>query len=338
MLVYLPYSAGTAKLQGMDGAAAQRSEMQPASDDARASPVPVTRPGTVTTQPAAETLRLYAGDWQRFRAYCAGHGETALPASPEVVAAFLQTPGTGRAALARRLAAIDHQHRQSVLPPLGLDASVRAALRRARRAAPRQARAAAPTPAALTRMAAACHGDLAGHRDRALLLLASGVGRSAVVSVQAEQLRFLRPGSPWWCDAAGTRRRRTFCLTPPRPRPARCAPWRTGCAPRPPATARPSARSTAGTNSSTPPSAPTRSASSWPGAPPRCRRNDGPDSAAPGSTDAAGCPRAARGRPPAHRLAVPPSSDRGPGHFAGRVPRRRRRRGDHALASRSPPG
>ena len=154
-----------------------------------------TRPGVIKSQPAAETLRLYAGDWAGFHAYCAGAGARALPASPELVAAFLAAPGVGRAALARRLAAIDHQHRQRGYPPPGLDAGVRAALRQARRAAPRQTRAAAPTPAALTRMADACRGDLSGQRDRALLLLlASGLGRGAVVALQAEQLRFSEPG------------------------------------------------------------------------------------------------------------------------------------------------
>jgi site-specific recombinase XerC len=40
-------------------------------------------------------------------------------------------------------------------------------------------------------MAAACPGDLAGMRDRALLLLAaSGLGRAALVGLDAEQLRF----------------------------------------------------------------------------------------------------------------------------------------------------
>ena len=58
---------------------------------------PAARPGTVKPQLAAETLRLYAGDWMHFQAYCAEHGLAALPASPELVAAFLAAPCTGRA-------------------------------------------------------------------------------------------------------------------------------------------------------------------------------------------------------------------------------------------------
>jgi hypothetical protein len=73
------------------------------------APTPLTaRPGTVKLQLAAETLGLYAGDWMHFQTYCAERGRAALPASPELVAGFLAAPGSGRAALARRLAAIDH--------------------------------------------------------------------------------------------------------------------------------------------------------------------------------------------------------------------------------------
>ncbi len=44
-------------------------------------------------------------------------------------------------------------------------------------------------------MAQSCRGDLAGQRDRALLLLlAAGLGRAAIVALQAEQLRFAEPG------------------------------------------------------------------------------------------------------------------------------------------------
>ena len=67
---------------------------------------------SVTAPAAWRTLRLYAGDWAHFQYHCVQHGMKALPASTELVAAFLADPGVGRAALARRLAAIDHQHRQ----------------------------------------------------------------------------------------------------------------------------------------------------------------------------------------------------------------------------------
>ena len=72
---------------------------------------------------------------------------------------------------------------------------MRVVLRKARRAAPRRTRAAAPDAATLIRLADACRGDLAGQRDRALLLLlAAGLGRAAIVALQAEQLRFTERG------------------------------------------------------------------------------------------------------------------------------------------------
>ena len=177
------------------GSATERS----GSAIARGGPPPAARrPGAVKPTLAAETLRLYAGDWLHFQAYCAEHGVAALPASPELVAAFLAAPGTGRAALARRLAAIDHQHRQRGLSPPGAEPSVRAVLRQARRTAPRRTGVTAPDAAMLTRMAETCRGDLASQRDRALLLLlAAGLVRAAIVALQAEQLRFTEPGVEW---------------------------------------------------------------------------------------------------------------------------------------------
>lgn len=181
-----------------DGAAEHASVTDPFRSAQTLDAVPgpaAARPGTVKRQLAPETLRLYAGDWRHFHDYCAERGLTALPASPDLVATFLSAPGTGRAALARRLAAIDHQHRQRGLPPPGAAPGMRAVLRRARRAAPRRIRAAAPDAATLTRLAESCRGDLAGQRDRALLLLlAAGFGRAAIVALQAERLRFTETG------------------------------------------------------------------------------------------------------------------------------------------------
>ncbi|MDP9096172.1 MAG: hypothetical protein M3N26_06415, partial [Pseudomonadota bacterium] len=52
-----------------------------------------------------------------------------------------------------------------------------------------------PGPAGLERLAQACGGDLAGQRDRALLLLlAAGLGRDAIVSLHAEHLRITEAG------------------------------------------------------------------------------------------------------------------------------------------------
>lgn len=147
--------------------------------------------------PAPETARLYALDWQAFAAWCQTAGLAALPTAPPTVAAFLAAAGAGKCgagALGRRAAAIADRHRQAGFSVPTTDPAVTALLRAARRnATPR--RAPPPRPVQLARMAAACPGDLAGLRDRALLLLAAaGLGRTALVGLDVEHLRFTATG------------------------------------------------------------------------------------------------------------------------------------------------
>ena len=97
-------------------------------------------------------------------------------------------------ALARRAAAIAAQHRSHGLASPASDPAVTTLLRQARRTATRR-RAPPPAAARLIRMATACPGDLAGLRDRALLLLAAaGLGRSALVGLDVEQVHFMEAG------------------------------------------------------------------------------------------------------------------------------------------------
>ena len=158
----------------------------------------------------AVTRRLYAADWQDFAAWCRQRRHAALPATPATLAAYLAAlaptlkPGT----LTRRAAAIADQHRRANLVPPGADDAVRAILRDARVAVRAFGRATAgdtglslpsrparprssPAPAQLRRMAARCPGDLAGLRDRALLLLtASGLGGERLLALDREHVRF----------------------------------------------------------------------------------------------------------------------------------------------------
>ena len=145
--------------------------------------------------PAAETLRLYASDWAAFRTWCRHANTPALPAAPATLAAYLAAADRlGPGALARHVAAIAREHRQHGHASPAADPAVKAILRQARRAAPRRR----PPLAAvqLVRMAVACPRDLAGRRDRALLLLAaaSGLGRADLVAIAAEQVRFTSAG------------------------------------------------------------------------------------------------------------------------------------------------
>jgi len=148
-------------------------------------------------RPAAETVRLYAADWNAFLAWCKSEDLAALPAAPATVVAYLNAGGAtlSAGALARRAAAIAAQHRQAGLASPAADPAVTAILRAARRAA-KPRRPPPPRPARLVRMADACRGGLAGARDRALLLLAaSGLGRAALVGLDFEHVRITDAGA-----------------------------------------------------------------------------------------------------------------------------------------------
>ena len=144
-----------------------------------------------------ETLRLYAADWASFATWCRAREQTVLPADAATIAAYLQSSNDTLSigALSRRLAAIADQHRQQDQPSATRDPLVKAVLRAAR-SMPRPKRRPAPTAAQLLRMASACPGDLAGLRDRALLLLlaAGGIGRAGLVGLDAEQTHFDNSG------------------------------------------------------------------------------------------------------------------------------------------------
>ena len=138
------------------------------------------------------TVQFYARDWAAFTAWCRGAGTRPLPADAATLAAYASemSEGLSLGALASRLAAISDQHRRAGLIAPISDPAVKAVLKSIRRAAsPR--RDPPPSPALLARMIAGCPGDLAGLRDRALLLLleATGLGRAALVSLDAENVR-----------------------------------------------------------------------------------------------------------------------------------------------------
>ena len=146
--------------------------------------------------PAPQTVRLYAADWAAFATWCRAREQAELPADAATIAAYLQasTDTLSVGALSRRLAAIADQHRRHGQPSATRDPAVKAALRAARRTATPRRRP-RPTAAQLLHMAAACPGDLAGLRDRALLLLAShGLGRAVLVGLDVEQVRFGNAG------------------------------------------------------------------------------------------------------------------------------------------------
>ncbi len=148
---------------------------------------------------APETKRAYAADWQHFLAWCQEAGCRPPPAEPAAVAAYRASLAGlySRAALERRLAAIGHAHRLRDHEWSAGHPAIRATLRGIHRTHRRRGRrAAALTSAELKRLVAACGGDLAGRRDRALLLLgfAGALRRSELVAVDREHVRFTEAG------------------------------------------------------------------------------------------------------------------------------------------------
>ena len=176
--------------------------------------------GDPVSDPTPATLKLYAGDWARFVAWCQKQRRPSLPASSDTLAAYLVdvAPELSRGALGRRRSAANTMHRQAGLPTPVLDLATHKALRTA--AKPSAIRPAPPpTAAGLVRVAAKCPRDLAGLRDRALLLLAAatqrpnrrskratgpvdpgqasepaGVPRLFVLALDAEDIRFTPTG------------------------------------------------------------------------------------------------------------------------------------------------
>ena len=131
-----------------------------------------------------ETRRVYAGAWQAFLAWQRDQGERLeLPVPPEPIVAYIESlpPSLGRNGVKLRMAAIaDHHGERQVASPTA-HAAVRAALRRRQMVG----------EAVLARLAS-CGEDLAGLRNRALLLLTQvgGLRPAEVAGLDREDLRF----------------------------------------------------------------------------------------------------------------------------------------------------
>src|SRR6478609_8735299 len=118
---------------------------------------------------------------------------------PTAVAAYLASLAGlySRAALDRRLAAIGQQHRLRGLAWSAGDPAIRTTLQGiARQHGSRRRQAAALTSTELKKLVAACGGDTAGLRDRALLLVgfAGALRRSELVGIDREHLPSPKPG------------------------------------------------------------------------------------------------------------------------------------------------
>lgn len=145
---------------------------------------------------AANTRRAYTGDLADFASYCGDRGLAALPADPTTVAAYAAWLVEGRglkiATARRRLAAIATAHAAAGFDSPTASLLVRTAWRGlTRQHGTGQTAKRAITVAELRAMVEGCGDDLAGLRDRAMLLIGFGAAmrRSELVALRVEDVR-----------------------------------------------------------------------------------------------------------------------------------------------------
>lgn len=143
---------------------------------------------------APATLRAYAADFANFRAWCEAHDLQPLPATEETVGAYLAAAGLGYAlpTLRRRVAAISRAHRMANHALDTKHPAIRETLRGVARTHGEPARrSAALTTEDIRKLIELCGDDLAGLRDRALLLLgfSGALRRSELVGIDVAHLR-----------------------------------------------------------------------------------------------------------------------------------------------------
>jgi integrase len=167
-------------------------------------PLPAREVATAAEYARAEkaeaTRRAYRSDFEIFRAWCAERHVSVLPASPESVAAFLAHEAEHRikpSTIGRRVAAIRYAHKLAELP-LPTDAEgVKATMRGIRRTlGSARIRKAPAVAAAMLGMVAGAPDNLAGLRDRALLLLgfAGAFRRSELVALDVNDIEETEAG------------------------------------------------------------------------------------------------------------------------------------------------
>src|ERR1700726_2494562 len=123
---------------------------------------------------APATLRAYSTDLANFEAWCGKHGLTPMPATPEIVGAYLAAAGEGYAmpTLRRRVAAIARACGVAGHPLDTKHPAIRETLRGiGRKHGTPSRRSAALTTADVRKLCRACGSDLAGARDQVMFLL-----------------------------------------------------------------------------------------------------------------------------------------------------------------------
>ena len=148
---------------------------------------------------APATLRAYATDLANYKAWCDRRGFVAMPATLEVVGAYLAAAGEGYAmpTLRRGVAAIARACGVAGHPLDAKHPAISETLRGIgrKRGSPSR-RAAAITTAEVRKLCRVCGPDLAGVRDQAMFLIgfAGALRRSELVGLDVEHVTWTRGG------------------------------------------------------------------------------------------------------------------------------------------------
>lgn len=172
------------------------SELVPAADSPSKSLETAVQAAAdfIAASKAANTRRAYAADWRNFEYWCASVGQIALPAAPATVAAYLGAAATRfykLSTIRRRCCAIGSVHRSgghaSPIDHPGVKATLEG-IARTLGSAP--AKKAALTATLMARILRKIPNDLAGLRDRALLLIgfAAALRRSELVDLKVNDI------------------------------------------------------------------------------------------------------------------------------------------------------
>lgn len=150
--------------------------------------------GYAAADKAAETRRAYQSDFKAFTAYCLRAGQSSLPATPAVVAAFVASEaqrGISASSIARRIASIRYSHKLAGHETPTDDEKVKSVVRGIRKSIGTKPAKKSPATADLVaRMLDTCPATLRGKRDRALLALgfAGAFRRSELVALEVADL------------------------------------------------------------------------------------------------------------------------------------------------------
>jgi site-specific recombinase XerD len=153
----------------------------------------------VTHSHAKNTLDAYTADWKHFSAWCDAHKRRALPASPETILCYVVdlVDRFSVATIDRRLSSIGYYHKQARHALPTKDPEVERTMRGIRRAKGIALKGKTPILTPLLRqMVEALPDDLAGLRDKALLLLgfAGAFRRSELVGLYVRDIQIGEAG------------------------------------------------------------------------------------------------------------------------------------------------